>query len=220
MAHIPKGNKSMELIINYAIDEFAQSGSKASINTICSKYNISKGRMYHFFASKEDLLCCCFEYSLDKISKTIESFEVDPSLSVERNFHKYYINIINHWLKNPNEIIVIKLESKAASLSFTKENKNRIIKKRNEWSDTVTKKFLEIISKKNMKTKIDEEMTNRMVSILYNQLFLTFSNDLISALKDKDYARAKQMKINLLKYFDIVIETFLYGIIDEKKQDI
>ncbi len=215
MAHIAKGDKSIELIIGYAIDEIAEKGNNVTINQICEKHNISKGRMYHFFTSKEDLLYHCVKYSLDQVTKTITDFETDDNLSLKKNLHNYYLTMINHWLRHPNEIIVIRTIMKMASYAFSEENKKKLINLKNEWASAVTSKFINIIKNKNKKMRVNDIITGQIISTLYKQLFLTFSNELISALKEHDYVKAKAIKVKLLKYYDILISTFLYGILDE-----
>ena len=215
MAHIEKGEKSIEFITQCAIDEIAENGKKTTLNSICTKYNISKGRMYHFFSSKEDLYYNCFKYSIDRITNRINKFEIDEDATLERNLHNYYLEIINHWLRHPNEIIVISMITRLSAYDFSDENVQRLIDLKNEWAKTVTDKFVEIINSKNKKMRVDTDIINQIISTLYKQLFLTFSNELISALKAQDYAKAKQIKNKLLKYYDILIKTFLYGIIEK-----
>jgi len=58
-------------IIDAALDEFASKDFEtASLNNIIAKAGISKGSMYHYFASKEDL----YVYIINQIMKTKEKF--------------------------------------------------------------------------------------------------------------------------------------------------
>ena len=58
-------------IIDAALDEFAgKDFEAASLNSIIAKAEISKGSMYHYFASKEDL----YFYIIKQILKTKEDF--------------------------------------------------------------------------------------------------------------------------------------------------
>ena len=212
MSHFEKGNKSIEFIINCAIDEYSQKGDKTTLNSICEKYHISKGRMYHFFTSKEDLLCNCFKYSLEKITKMINEFEIDEKASLEDNLHNYYNEIINHWLKNPNEIITIAQITKTTQIHFTNEGRLRLTDYKNNWSNCVTDKFLEIIKAKNIKMRVNAVVVKQIISAMYQQMFLSFSNDLINALKSGNYRLAKEKKQSLLRNYDIIIDTFLNGI--------
>ena len=45
-----------ERIIDVALEEFAQNGYKAtSTNVICKKAEVSKGILYHYYGTKENL---------------------------------------------------------------------------------------------------------------------------------------------------------------------
>ncbi len=45
-----------------ALNEFSKQGySASSINTICSAQGISKGIIYHYFKTKDDLFLACVE---------------------------------------------------------------------------------------------------------------------------------------------------------------
>ena len=50
--------KSKTEIITATIEEFAEHGfENALLNRICRDNNISKGKIYHYFHSKEELFC-------------------------------------------------------------------------------------------------------------------------------------------------------------------
>ena len=58
-------------IIDAALDEFADKDFEAaSLNSIITKAEISKGSMYHYFANKEDL----YLYIIKQVMKTKEKF--------------------------------------------------------------------------------------------------------------------------------------------------
>lgn len=55
-----------EVIINAALEEFAQKGYKnASTNEIVKKANISKGLLFHYFSNKKKLFLFLYDYSKD-----------------------------------------------------------------------------------------------------------------------------------------------------------
>lgn len=55
-----------EIIINAALEEFAQKGYKnASTNEIVKKANISKGLLFHYFSNKKKLFLFLYDYSKD-----------------------------------------------------------------------------------------------------------------------------------------------------------
>ena len=57
-----KSRKSREHILSHAFAEFAAQGYQgASINTICSSGQISKGLLYHYYPDKDTLYLACVE---------------------------------------------------------------------------------------------------------------------------------------------------------------
>ena len=138
----------------------------------------------------------------------INEFEIDEKASLEDNLHNYYNEIINHWLKNPNEIITIAQITKTTQIHFTNEGRLSLTDYKNNWSNCVTDKFLEIIKAKNIKMRVN--------AAVVKQMFLSFSNDLINALKSGNYRLAKEKKQSLLRNYDIIIDTFLNGIVQKE----
>lgn len=61
-----------ERILNVAIEEFAQNGYKAaSTNMICKKANISKGLLYHYYNSKENIYLSVVRHVIDTFKRNI-----------------------------------------------------------------------------------------------------------------------------------------------------
>ena len=57
-------NKASELFLNKGYD-------KTSVNTIVEELEIAKGTFYHYFKSKEEILCAILEESVEKYSERI-----------------------------------------------------------------------------------------------------------------------------------------------------
>lgn len=56
MKQSEKTKNTYNKILSSAIEEFGEKGyDNASLNTICSKYAISKGLIYHNFKNKDNL---------------------------------------------------------------------------------------------------------------------------------------------------------------------
>lgn len=61
-----------ERILNVAIEEFAQNAYKAtSTNVICKKANISKGLLYHYYNSKENIYITVVRHVIDTFKRNI-----------------------------------------------------------------------------------------------------------------------------------------------------
>lgn len=103
-------NSKKELIINSALKEFAEHGYHAtSISEISKKAKISKGLIYNYFESKEELLKAVIHNGLDVMTKLFDPnkkipFEEDDfeyiieqlfsTLQKERNFWKLYFSLL------------------------------------------------------------------------------------------------------------------------------
>ncbi|WP_278600954.1 TetR/AcrR family transcriptional regulator [Clostridium tertium] len=59
-------------IINSALEEFAENGYKAaSTNVICRKAKVSKGLLYHYYESKENIYLSVIRYFIDRFKENI-----------------------------------------------------------------------------------------------------------------------------------------------------
>ncbi|MGL5328035.1 MAG: TetR/AcrR family transcriptional regulator [Peptostreptococcaceae bacterium] len=64
--------KSKEKIIKVAIEEFAVNGYKsASTNSICKSAKVSKGLLYHYYSTKENLYLSSLRHVIDEFKKNI-----------------------------------------------------------------------------------------------------------------------------------------------------
>ena len=65
-----KNRLTRQRIMDSAVAEFAQRGYAAgSINTICSAEGISKGIIYHYFETKDELYLACVEECFQKLTE-------------------------------------------------------------------------------------------------------------------------------------------------------
>lgn len=61
-----------EKIINAALEEFSQNGYQAaSTNVICKKAKVSKGLIYHYYGSKENIYLAVIRYFIDRFKENI-----------------------------------------------------------------------------------------------------------------------------------------------------
>ena len=57
-----KNQQTRRRILDSALDEFSKQGYGASsINAVCATQDISKGIIYHYFKTKDDLFLSCVE---------------------------------------------------------------------------------------------------------------------------------------------------------------
>ncbi|WGS64461.1 TetR/AcrR family transcriptional regulator [Marinitoga aeolica] len=83
--------ETYEKIIKAAYEIFSTEGyQKASINKIKDKANVSKGAIYHYFKSKEELYLKVLEYFIFEFANTLENIEF-PDLYKIRELGLIYI---------------------------------------------------------------------------------------------------------------------------------
>lgn len=83
-----KTRQTCQKILNAAISEFGtQSYEAVSLNTICKKYQISKGLIYHNFENKDFLYLACVKECFEKLTAYLKS-------------HEQYVDNIEEGIKN------------------------------------------------------------------------------------------------------------------------
>ena len=86
-----RNQRTRDLILKSAVREFAAHGYEAaSMNVICEESHVSKGNMYHYFTSKEDLyLTClktCFTGLTEEIKSTVRSENNAPAADLLQRY--------------------------------------------------------------------------------------------------------------------------------------
>jgi AcrR family transcriptional regulator len=94
-------NEKKKLIMDVALDHFANEGYlPTSISHIAQTAGISKGLMYNYFKSKEDLLKCILDTLMDEIMVAFDTNNDDVVSEEEAlNFFDFYFDM----LKNKRE---------------------------------------------------------------------------------------------------------------------
>ncbi|MDE5985343.1 MAG: TetR/AcrR family transcriptional regulator [Eubacterium sp.] len=210
-----KSINSMYYIIECAIDEFADKGSNVSLNNICKQNGISKGKLYHHFSSKEELLCACVCYALDNLSSDVEEFEIDNSLSIYDNLHNYYVERIKYWHENPSHLTILRLAYVLRRREFTEESMTEIAQHKQNWDNAMKSKVLQIIHLEDNKLKISDENFAELMILLYENTFQAMESKIVNAVRNNDTESASKLSHELLKHYDTIISTVLYGIFDK-----
>ncbi len=78
-------NLRKDEIITTALRVFAEKGfENTTMQTIASETGISKGLMYHYFPSKNDIVQACIEWAMDDSKNLIDEMEHLPGTSIEK----------------------------------------------------------------------------------------------------------------------------------------
>ena len=71
-----------------------------------------------------------------------------------------------------------------------------------------------IIHSKNNKLKISDENFAELMILLYENTFQAMESKIVNAVKNNEIENAKNLSENLLRYYDTIILTVLYGIFE------
>ncbi len=211
-----KSINSIYYIIECAIEEFADKGSDVSLNNICKQNGISKGKLYHHFSSKEELLCACICYALDNLATDIDEFEMDDSLRIEENLHDYYAARIRYWHENPTHLTILRMAYVLRRREFSDESMIKIAQHKQNWDNAMKNKVLEIIHSENNKLKISDEDFAELMILLYENTFQAMESKIVRAVINNETENIKILSDALLKYYDNIILTVLYGIFEKE----
>ena len=86
-----KSQKMRRKIMDSALAEFSDQGyGVSSINTICAAENISKGIVYHYFETKDDLYLACVEECFQQLTDYIRSNFLKEDCSIEKHLRNYF----------------------------------------------------------------------------------------------------------------------------------
>lgn len=97
-----KNALSKQRIIEAAMLEFSANGyENASLNTICSTKEISKGIIYHYFKDKEALYLLCVEECFRSLTQYLDEVKQSLQGSVEQQLERYFDARLHFFAEHP-----------------------------------------------------------------------------------------------------------------------
>lgn len=96
-----KTKLTKEKIIHAALKEFGtKSYEMASLNTVCSEHNISKGLIYHNFRNKDELYLECIKICYTQMIESINKIQI-ASITVEAQLEQFLKSRQEFFAENP-----------------------------------------------------------------------------------------------------------------------
>lgn len=97
-----KNQQTKRKIMDSALSEFAKQGYGASsVNTICASQNISKGIIYHYFKTKDDLYLACVEECFQLLTEYLTNSMNSNHYSAEVQLEKYFTVRMSFFHEHP-----------------------------------------------------------------------------------------------------------------------
>lgn len=207
-----KSRQSCEMIINAAIEEFSSTiYEKTSLNRICQKHHISKGKIYHHFESKDALFVACLNYAVDKAIEHSILDEYDGK-ELDKKFHNLFSSRQNFIMQKPHS---------ASFLYRTFKNPPEHLQ------EDVTK----------CRLRFREAVANMLISAFspfpwfqeeqlpyFTEIFVLASNrvhevGLENWNPNQPFEKRKQLMEKNIALFDKLIHIFLYGILPRDNEN-
>ncbi|MBS6956456.1 MAG: TetR/AcrR family transcriptional regulator [Enterocloster asparagiformis] len=86
-----KNKQTRKRIMDSALREFARQGYGASsINAVCGAEGISKGIIYHYFETKDDLYLACVEECFHELTKFLREGMAQENQGAEERLERYF----------------------------------------------------------------------------------------------------------------------------------
>lgn len=175
-----EGMDLKEKILQVALQEFAQNGYKAaSTNVICKKAEVSKGLLYHYYNSKENLYIYSIKHAIDKFKENI-NISINSSKNKGIDYVTEYFNAkFKYFRENP-------LYSKIIVNSLLNDEVEEAKKLSNEFQEYNNSLIYEVIKKVNINPKFDKDKAFELIVMIGEKLEEKHMKDIEN--KDKDTA--------------------------------
>lgn len=133
-----KNQMTKRKIIDSALREFSKNGYRgASVNDICLNGGVSKGIVYHYFDTKEELYLLCVEECFSLLTDYIGEDLIEWKGEVEEGLDEYFKRREKFFYLNP---IYINIFTEA--MIFPSSNLKEGIKRKTRIFDVLNKKIL------------------------------------------------------------------------------
>lgn len=97
-----KNEISLNRIISGALKEFSKNGyDNGSVNSICSTENLSKGILYHYFSTKDELYLACVSQCFSELTDFLKKNVFLETHDVRKQLENYFMIRFKFFLKFP-----------------------------------------------------------------------------------------------------------------------
>ena len=198
-----KNRRTKRRIMDNALKEFAEKGYwGSSVNSICSARDISKGIIYHYFSSKDELYLECVTECLTNLTEYLkENFSISEG-KVEDKVEKYFSVRRDFFSLHPNyrsifsEVIIMPPENL----------KTEILKCRKEYDAFTSDILLSLLQSLDLRQGISVEDAVAVFSEYQDFINARYSLTPLTNEEFLDRDRVSRKAIDVL----------LYGIVERK----
>ncbi len=197
-----------ENILSACIEEFAEHGyERANTNRICASAGVSKGLIFHYFGSKQQLFMMALEKCVADILHTFNNISIDEQDFIS-SILKYSANKCEYFSDNPQ---CYKFMLKAF-YDAPQELQAEMSKKLTEVHNLSANIVIELIMRIPLKPDVNREQASSLIMAVINML----ESKYIPILCNQGGFYAEQYRA-IEKEYAGIMQLILYGIADEKQ---
>ena len=213
MKQAEKKKKSRIQIINAAIKLYAYAGGpEISLNELCRENNISKGKFYHYFSSKDELFKVSTNYIISELCKDIESYNVSSAKTIEENFKDYYSQRTKFWISHSDYFMILY----DIVTNHDYEYKKQFVPLLEQYRSTLQYKTMEMIHTVNFEKKISDSELFDVIKSVFESMFIKDLYKIIITQRNGYETYAKKLSDDLLDFYSRLINVLLYGIFNKE----
>ncbi|MGL6173188.1 MAG: TetR/AcrR family transcriptional regulator [Cellulosilyticaceae bacterium] len=197
---------SKEKILKAALQEFGQKGyDSASTNNICKNNDISKGLLFHYYKSKDELFLICVEDCFVKLTQYLEAHIDKEITNIEEALNRYFETRFN-FFKTFSEYEKIFY---TAVINAPEHLKEAIEVRRSQLNEVNRAFLLNLMSRLNLKPEVNVEYVMDLIYGLTNYLHMKYKSN---HLEQQEESHAGVLRHS--KEIQEIIMMLFYGIVE------
>lgn len=210
MKQSEKRQISRDEIIYAAIHEIAKAKSKDySLNEVCRANNISKGRLYHYFSSKEELFYASINKVLFNLAEHVNEYQNAPHTESTLDYlHNYYLGQLDYWMSRLDEYDVTYFVLD----SFTDNDIAYIRDNADYYNRSIMTLYMQSLTKGGLKEEADLNSLYSVILLIQKHMFMFNIKKIIEAVKSGNAELTERRRNQLINFHDNLLYTMLFGI--------
>ena len=202
-----KSSLSKQRIIDAALEEFSNYGySDASLSRVCRKKDISKGMIYHYFKSKDELYLLCVDICFKDLTEYLKTNLIINSQDIEGMLKKYFDIRLDFFTKNPLYLGIIS----DLLLNTPEHLKTEILEIRRDFDEVNISLLMAMLNAANLRKGLTADIIANDFKIYMSYLNFTFK-DVLEKKASREQALEEHERMIYRQ-----IEMMLYGILESE----
>jgi AcrR family transcriptional regulator len=115
-----------EAVLNAAMSLIAEQGFHAApMSLIASRAGVAAGTIYHYFASKEDMIIALYARSKERMGAALLS-ESDPNSPYKQRFNSFWLNLFVFFTEHPADFMFLQQYSNSPFIAQHTREENEV----------------------------------------------------------------------------------------------